>query len=389
MAITKAQITYRSEGIDTIVRFNAVMSEQHGVVGEVTKFPVQNGFNVSNHSIRKNRKVTIVGVMTNYQIAGSEFVGTENTNNSRVMYGTLKDLVSSAVPCTVDTNLTTYYPVIFTGLKTKQEAGSTDILEFTLSGEEVQLATSSNKSAPNQLSFSPLPAGAREAKIKELQSQGMVIDDDANVSEAAVDINGSFSIEYLGVSGKPSLMTYENLAYDHTSKRHTHMVHTDDTALTIPGSSGELNWYELMSNDALPDTSLNAGSGSGTMCLSRVTQNILREESSNKIDTPLGELERSAYGVSFGSFVLGGNTSAGQVLMSFGSECYVLGIVGAEPTQSQNDFAGSTLPSINESIAGARNIGSTDSETLGETADTVVYKVAVDTEIEENYGDKV
>ena len=145
----KAYIKFKLDTADQDfieIRFHSVIFEDHEVSNEITKFPVQSGFNISNHSIRKNRKVNLSAIVTDTQMLYSgEFYdyskegnGKDNSiSNSRRMHEMLTTLVREAVSCTVVTNLDTYTPVIFNRFKTKQEAGMTDAMTFILSGEEV------------------------------------------------------------------------------------------------------------------------------------------------------------------------------------------------------------------------------------------------------------
>ncbi len=63
----KATIEY--DGDMSPLRFHSVITESHQATAEVTKFPVQTGAEVSNHVIRKNRNVSIEGVVSRTTMA--------------------------------------------------------------------------------------------------------------------------------------------------------------------------------------------------------------------------------------------------------------------------------------------------------------------------------
>ena len=64
---TPAHIIYTKKGTDNevVIDFHAVVSEDHEASAKITKYPVQTGLHISNHSIRNNRVVSLTGVISN------------------------------------------------------------------------------------------------------------------------------------------------------------------------------------------------------------------------------------------------------------------------------------------------------------------------------------
>ena len=356
----KAQITYTIGSGDTavskVIRFHAVMAEAHEVSTTITKYPAQTGFDVGNHAIRHNRKVVIKGIVTNHVIAGAEeYEDNVKSNNSRLMFSALKELIVGAVSCEVLTNLDTYSPVIFNRLTTEQKEGSTDILEFTLKGEEVQLALSLNKTTPTLLSFTPLNEEDKQARIDQLVEAGIPVPEDAILSEALYDTRESFQVESIAANGKAFITTYAKTGYDYVKSRIEYLVHTSDTEVADPSVEGSIDWVQLISGDpeALPDISLPPGAATSSICLKDGSTQLVNEAGEEFISTSLGNLKKTIYGAAYGVFGVNGDTSFGQVILSLGAECLVAGIIGTPA----DEFNENSLPTVEEIISGAVEFG--------------------------------
>lgn len=379
----KAQIAFMvGEGEDakeSILRFHSVITEEHEISSEVTKFPVQSGFSISNHAIKKNRKVTISGAISNHLIVGSEEFHEYGGSNTRIVFGTLKALVREATPCEVLTNFSTYTPVIFTKFKTKLQAGKTDVMEFTMTGEEVQLATTVNQTTPTLLVFTPLSDEEREARVDELLSIGLTVPEGATISEAKVDLNESFQTETKGANGETFITTYERSSYDPTSKTYYHKVHTSDTEVAEEASSDGINWYGMMQEEqALPDIDLEAGAATFSACLADGLVGLATDIAEEEISTSLGKLKQSIYGAAYEVFGVKGDESLGQVLLTLGLDCLVAGTIGTVNNDITSDvYQDSTIPTIDQMVEGAASIGdSIVNETLGIAAPTTITKIS-------------
>lgn len=406
----KAQITYYvGEGdgaVAQVIRFHSVIAEEHDVTTEVTKFPVQSGFQISNHAIKKNRKISITGVVTNHIIVGAEEGHEYGGNNSRVMYDTLKNIVRGAFPCEVVTNYGNYNPVIFTRFKTRLQAGKTDVMEFTMTGEEVQLGTTINSTTPTLLTFKVLTAAERAARVDELAAVGIQVADDAVVSEASVDFNESFQVETTGTNGQSQVMTYERDSYDPTTKKYSHTVHTSDTDIATAEPTTYINWFAMMQEEAaykagksletgslssvganalpeagasfLPDVDLAAGASTTAACLTDGLIGLGTDITEGYINTALGELRQTIYGAAYGIFGVNGDQGFGQVLLALGVDCLVAGAIGSvDPTLNADDFQDNSIPTTDQALEGAASIGdSVVTDTIGVAAPTTLTKIS-------------
>jgi len=377
---TKAQIKYKEhEGADaaeSILRFHSVIAEEHEVTTEVTKFPVQSDFNVSNHAIKKNRKVTISGLISNHLIIGAEEFHEYGGNNTKIVFGTLKDLVRRATPCEVNTNFGDYTPVIFTKFKTKLMAGKTDVMEFTMMGEEVQLGLTANATLPNLLVFTPLTDAERTARVEELLSVGLEVPEEYEVSQAPVNFNESFQVESTNLNGETSITTYDKVAYDPTTKAYSHEVHTSDTDVAEGEPEAHMNWFGLLQGETGID--LAAGAATFSACVADGVTGLVLEAGEEFIETALGDLKKSIYGAAYGLFGVNGDRSLGQVLLSLGVDCLIAGAIGSkDPELNPDDFQENDIPTSDQVLGGAASIGdSVVSDTLGVAAPTTLTKIS-------------
>jgi hypothetical protein len=377
---TKAQIKYMvgdgGDAVESILRFHSVIAEEHEVTTEITKFPVQSGFNVSNHAIKKNRKVTISGLISNHLIIGAEEFHEYGGNNTKIVFGTLKDLVRRATPCEVNTNFGDYTPVIFNKFKTKLMAGKTDVMEFTMMGEEVQLGLTANATLPTLLVFTPLTDAERIARVEELAAVGLEVPEEAVVTQAPVDFNESFQVETTNLNGETSITTYDKVAYDPTTKAYSHEVHTSDTDVASADPEEHMNWFGMLQEETGID--LEAGAATFSACLVDGDTGLALEAGEELIETALGDLKKSTYGAAYGLFGVNGGHSIGQVLLSLGVDCLVAGAIGSvDPELNPDDFQENDIPTFDEALEGAASIGdSVVSSTLGVAAPTTLTKIS-------------
>ena len=334
---TKAAVIYSTgsgeSAIESTLQFHAVMAEDHDVEAEVTGYPAQNGFVVSNHSIIKNRKVTITGAVTDTPIAGTDTAYQFGLDNKKVAFGIMNDLVRSSTPCKVVTNLGTYYPVIFKKFKTRTDKDWTNAIKFTFMGEEIQQGTSKDSSTPAPVNFSVISDTEREARIQELLGVGVEVPDSAIISTAQVDFGASFSLDTFNPGGDPMSIVYEHIGTDPDTLANTFMIHTSDIAVAIADVAD--NAITTISTAAtsilseLPDNSLAAGAKSAASCMIAKSANVASQRASGYINTANGYLKESIYGAHFGITQILGNSGFGQLLAGLGADCNIISHIGA------------------------------------------------------------
>ncbi len=397
MSGNKTQITYTREGgtkgdpnSTNILRFHSIESESHAATAEVTKYTVQTGFELANNSIRKNRTIELNAYVSNTVVIGQSQEYTYGANNSKAIFAELERLVNERVPCIVDTNLGQYDPVIFTKFTTKQNADMINAMQFILSGEEVQVSTVLNKSAPKALVFRPVPENLVEARKTELRNAGLDVSDTDVLQEAPIVYGKSFTMDTVDSAGNPQVTTYEYISTNEANGSYLYKIHTSNTKTYKEPSAGTFSVFGLQLPDVPPipsfdDISSKAVPGISTAasCIGSKTLQLGVDLATDFVETAVGDLQESIYGAVYElsnialaivSDGIGGNSEIGQALIDIGVECAVAGVVsGAVETDLSDNFdLVSDVPSVDDMIASAETIGT---DTVNNSVD-ILTKVA-------------
>ena len=382
MSINNTQITYTREGgtpgdedSTNVLRFHSIESESHTATAEVTKYVVQTGFELANNSIRKNRTVELNAYVSNTVVIGQSESHTYGANNSKSIFAELERLVNDRVPCIVDTNLGQYDPVIFTKFTTKQDAKMINAMQFVISGEEVQVSTVINKTAPAALQFRPVPDNLVEARKDELRNAGLEVKDTDELKEAPIVYGKSFTMDTVDSAGNPQVTTYEYVSTNETDGSYLYKIHTTNTEVYKEPSSGTFNVFGLQLPDipeipSYDDIASKAVPGLSTAasCIGSKTAQFAVDYATDFINTAVGDLQESIYGAVYElsnialasiSGGIGGNSEIGQALIDIGVECAVAGVVaGSVETDLSDSFElVPDVPSVDDMIASAETIG--------------------------------
>lgn len=349
---TPAYITYTPNGGNEVeLRFHAVVAEDHAATSQITKFPVQSGFDISNNSIRKNRTISITGLITNTVLDGTKndyFYS--DTSNTKTVFETLEGLVTAAYKCEVTTNLGEYSPVVFTKFTTKQVEGMVDAMQFTIFGEEIQVAGTVSGSAPKLLSFTILQGVEKDNKLIELTAAGIKACPNAVVSEANLTIGQDFIIEGQDTAGKSVSSTYLATGQDSTTSQTHYNMHTSSTEfyrdqanLTQAAIGGE---GEVVVAAGFQDVGNCLATGATTVGVDAVT---------DFLNTEVGLLKQSLYGALYSTMSITDN-EYGQELIHAGVGCIVrtgTNVVSRFPYQP-----GEALPTVDQMIDSAADYAS-------------------------------
>jgi len=354
--INKAYIKFKlTEFVQ--IRFHSVIFEDHEVKNDITKFPVQSGFDVSNHSIKRNRKISLNAIITDTQMLLSEqFFEYSATSNSKAVFDQLKTLVREAIPCTVVTNLGEYDPVLFTSFKTKQQAGMTDAINFTITGEEVQLATTINGTTPTELVFKQVPDEERASKLEELRQAGYDVAEEAGISIANVDLKDGWAMSTTSNSGIPSKITYEPTVLDDTTGEFSY-----DCSISPDGTIADTETGEILEAGTF-ETRLQNGANVFGNCLVESAVDLGTEIVDETITTAVGDLKKTIYGGLYEILGVNGNRSFGQKLLAMGLDCFIVGATATGVNEDGTsvispDQFDTDLPTVDDALTGAAKHG--------------------------------
>jgi hypothetical protein len=351
-----ASIEYTLEdGTVQILYFNAVVSEDHETKATITKYPVQEGMHVSNHSIRHNRQVVVEGVITDVQIDREDGSNTNyGLEPSKAVKEVLDSLITSGYECTVTTNLGIYTPVVFNRFKTKQKAGLMDSMLFTISGEEIIKVNTNNFTAPTPVLFKSITGAERDILAKELTTYGIYARDDECLSQGTFNKGEDFRLDELNESGTPVRTTYVYQGTNPTTGEAIYAVHFDDASVDAVANT------EVAASAGF---SLKGGIEQVSDCLMTEASNVATEYVEDQVDTAMGKLQKSAYGVFYDVTNMG--NEYGTTLARAGVGCMVRSLTGGDDTFPYQP--GESLPTTSQIMDGARSllgIGSPSPDTV-------------------------
>jgi hypothetical protein len=341
--VTPAYITYTPEGgQEQTIEFHAVISEGHKTSAEVTKYPSQEGFHVSNHSIRKNREVTIEGVISNIKLNGSasrEYGGI----NTVTVKEAIDALINSGEYCTVTTNLGVYDPVILNKFTTKQAKGMVDSMQFTIGGEEIVEVPVDNYVAPVPVTFTTVTGAERDAVVTELEEVGYPTSPSDKISVGYFDHGESFSVPAALSSGLSVETVFEYVGTDPVSGAARYRQHLSESSVRLLGQE-----EQLLSPGCSASSSDRGGIDQVASCLLREGEEILMEAARDTYNTAMGELRRSIYGYVYDTVSM--DNKYGQALAMAGIGCLVRGV-----TQASDEYdylPGESLPTFDAILNG-------------------------------------
>ena len=368
--VTPATIMYTPTGkTEQIVDFHTVILEDHSTQAQVTKYPVQNGVHISNHSIRNNRVIAIRAMISNIRYQDKELNITSGRDYglgaTKVIKEVLDSLVNTGQECTVITNLGQYNPVVFTSFKTVQKAGMTDSMEVSLVGEEIIKVTGRAYSAPRTVTFEDIEGARLDALKRDLAEMGIEVEKCAKLSQAEVDKGESFKIPGLDAAGSAVETVFEFLGNDPVS--------------------GTLNYAQKMTGIGVervdPDAkespcvkeglkeSLLGGVEQIGGCLLGVADDFVEEAVEELVETAMGDLQDSIQGIFYDVVTMG--SESGQALATAGLGCVIRGVTG---TESEFPYLpGESLPTTEEIMSGnifGPDQGSTELSKSGGAFDT-------------------
>lgn len=349
------------------IDFHTVVSESHNARAEITKYPVQTGFRVSNNSIRENRVVTIEGVITNTSI---KYQGTEQTfgvpesenrghrgkyrnygiKATNSVFQEIEELIIKGTMCRVITNLGDYLPVVFNSFTTKQMEGKVDSMHFQLGGEEIIYVDANTEGGSVPMVFGPVLTGAeRDAKLLEMLQANIAVDGCSEFTEASVTAGQNFHINAVNASGQDVRTDYEYVGRDSSTGEYLYQEIVSPTTLfqfgttevsrEDPGKCEEESVASSIKNKAMQaaDCFINEGAA------------IIEEAVVDAIDSAIGKVVADVRGAFYDA--VGFNNGVTSALASAGVGCLVRSVTGG--TNPGSYQVGESLPTGQQIFDGA------------------------------------
>jgi hypothetical protein len=121
--------------------FDSIVSEEHEVSNKVTEFPIDSGYVVSDHVIRKNRVLTMNVVSVRHTFEGRQRDGLTAGKQNKIKedFDLLNEMVQKGLRCNVVTILGAYTNCVVVKFKTKQDVDTSTILQATIVLKEMNV----------------------------------------------------------------------------------------------------------------------------------------------------------------------------------------------------------------------------------------------------------
>lgn len=152
MGYTKSMIQWADKSSsDNRIVFESIPSEEHSVDNTVTEFPVETGFVVSDHVIRKNRTLKLEVMSTNAVFRERETSNTMNDSNKvKSDFDAITTLVQTGTVVNVTTILGVYVDCVITKFATRQDVNTASVMQGTLIIKELQVVGVEGATASKQ-----------------------------------------------------------------------------------------------------------------------------------------------------------------------------------------------------------------------------------------------
>lgn len=130
----------KNEEVGKLV-FDAIISEEHDIDNKVTAFPVDTGFIVSDHVIRKNRtlKMEVCSVNHHWEGRRRESYTSSQLNKIKADFDVLTELVQKGHKVDVVTMLGVYSNCVVRRFTTKQDVDTSTVMKAVLILEELNI----------------------------------------------------------------------------------------------------------------------------------------------------------------------------------------------------------------------------------------------------------
>lgn len=117
------------------INFDLVLSENHNYNSTVSKHPVQDGSEISDHIDRELESGTLNGLMTNYSLQ----IGENTTNRAQDTFEALVALWEEETPVTITTVLKVYSDVVITSMPFMRDNTQGESLPISISFEKIEI----------------------------------------------------------------------------------------------------------------------------------------------------------------------------------------------------------------------------------------------------------
>jgi len=202
-------------------------------------------------------------------------------------------------------------------------------MEFTITGEEVQISTTVAGTAPKIMTFKALVGAELANRVEQLKAAGIDICADASIGECVMDMGQDYIIKDLDTAGNSVASTLIATGQDAVTGSWMYDMHTSATELYQAGVN--------VTQDVIGGAQdflgkITSGFNPVGDCLVDAAVDVAEEATTDFLNTEMGKLKKSLYGALYSTMEMTDN-EYGQTLIHAGVGCLVRGVTNNPETR--------------------------------------------------------
>ena len=175
-----------------IIELDATLQESQSFEQEMTKFPVEDGVDISDHVRNLPSVITISGLISNFPVRVVDNIDHALTqsafaNRVNVAYDKLLDIRNKKAICDVGAYLRLFSNMIMTSLTIPRDSNTGDALRFSATFRELQIVTTETGSLQNIKAIQNAENQAPATKNGGRQTPAEVQDKDSGLFNLLVE----------------------------------------------------------------------------------------------------------------------------------------------------------------------------------------------------------
>lgn len=190
--------------IDDSIEIDCTLREEHATTVELTRHPIEEGADPSDHARRLPNKITLEGLFSNTPIDANEARARGNTDAGASGYAQeqhkkLEGLADSHNAVTILTELKTYKNMVLTSLSIPRDSKTGDAVRFTATFEEIRFV----KSEVVRLELATRPNSVPNKPIKKIEKGKQPVEEKEDLTSIAKGKLNDWGITKPGSGASP------------------------------------------------------------------------------------------------------------------------------------------------------------------------------------------
>jgi hypothetical protein len=123
-----------------VIEFDATLSQTHLMQASVTRHPVEDGSQITDHIIDQPDAISLVGIISNTPLVFLGFLG-DSPRRAEEAFQKIEEMKSAGQLVEVTTSLKNYTNMAITSVRCTRDAPKGNVIEVSVDLEEVLIAT--------------------------------------------------------------------------------------------------------------------------------------------------------------------------------------------------------------------------------------------------------